>query len=97
MEKNIKYNFTANVVNEQPLAVMPASLAQKLLRDMASKLVGVRPVHIMEDFLAELHATKEAYSDDLEKFNAVALNYLNERSLIENVSKENWDAYKVSE
>lgn len=77
-------------VNNQDLAIMPASLAKRLLRLMA--------IHLST---ATLSSTVEEHVDVLrvcstmEEVLTVSGNFIQERVLIENVKTENWDAYTV--
>ena len=88
---NLVYNFAVNALDQQPLAVMPASLAKKLLFEFAEKLERV-----------SLNTIKGALIDDIRDASDVAgiisaaTNFVNERILVDNINAGNWDAYAVS-
>lgn len=93
----IKYDFTAkqavdSIRNAQPLAIMPADLAQKLLRVYANSLRVSNHESIIEKHIADLNKTK-----NMDEAIEVSLNFVEERVLIQNVSNEVWDAYEVKE
>lgn len=95
---NITLNFTnqqalANITETQPLAVMPAELAKKLLKMYASKLVNSTNKNIILDHTAIL----EAYANDgdLQGAMEASISWLGERELIQNAIHENWSAYSV--
>lgn len=95
---NIKFNFaTQNVVNQvvdnQELAVMPAALAQKLLRIYAEGLVETSNRSIINQHREVLKGFAE--NNDLNGAILETLSWIAERDLIQNIMHENWDAYKV--
>lgn len=95
---NIKFNFaTQNVVNQvvenQELAVMPAALAQKLLRIYANNLSTDTSDSIIQDHINTLRNCQR--ERDLDGAIKASLAWVAERDLIQNIVHENWDAYKV--
>ena len=87
---NVVLDFTRN--NSQPLAIMSAPLAKKLLQIMADRLQGARAEDIIADFISNLQHGGDA---NLEHVVNTAATFVEERTLIDNVVAENWDAYKV--
>jgi hypothetical protein len=97
MEKNITLDFTANkamesVTANQPLAIMPAELAKKLLKDYAKRLVNTSAEDIIDAFKADINPTLDSIPDVMNK----AASFIQERMLIENCAQENWDAFAVA-
>ena len=93
---NIVLDFTAEkavdgVLAGQPLAIMPASLAKKLLKDYANKLVKSTSYDIIRSFKDSIHSEK----DSIEIVMGKCADFIQERSLIENCSKENWEVFSV--
>lgn len=99
MNKNITLDFTTEkAVNGeiagQPLAIMPAELAKKLLKDYAKKLVAASSSEIIEPLM---HAIEIAYRHGtVNDAVSICANFIQERTLIDNCSKENWDAFAVN-
>lgn len=96
---NIKFNFaTQNVVNQvvenQELAVMPAVMAQKLLRIYAERLSDTTGRRIIQQHIEKLAVFAE--NDDLDSAIKESLAWVAERDLIQNIQHENWDAYSVA-
>lgn len=95
---NITLDFTKQntidvVVENQPVAVMPAKLAQKLLRLYATKLKNSRASDIINNLIGDLRTCAE--NQDLNNAKDIVLSWAAERELIDNISEENWDAYAV--
>lgn len=93
---NIKFNFaTQNAVNQvienQELAVMPAALAQKLLRMYAKELTSSTNRVIINDHIEVLRGC--ANENDLDAAISASLVWAAERDLIQNIMHENWEAY----
>lgn len=98
MNKNITLDFTANkameyVTANQPLAIMPAELAKRLLVDYAKKLQRASAHDIIITLISGLQDAdlSNSVSDAVEE---CAL-FIQERSLIDNCAKENWGAFTV--
>lgn len=96
--KNITLDFTAsnsvaNLAVDQPVAIMPAELAKKLLKMYASKLAASNNHHIIQ---TQIDILKD-YRDNADLNGAInaSLSWVIKRELIQNISNENWDAYKV--
>ena len=100
MSKNITLDFTAgkslnNIATEQPLAIMPAVLAQKLLSMYAEKMY-----YSSADAIISRHADdlkQYANANDLDGAIQASLSWVMERELIANIQSGNWDAYAVAE
>jgi hypothetical protein len=88
--KNVVYDFTQTP--NQPLAIMSAPLARKLLQIMVDHLSGATARDIIADFMMSLQSGGDA---NLEHVLSTAIAFVEERTLIDNVVAENWDAYKV--
>jgi hypothetical protein len=92
---NIVFDFTDDRAMQgltagQPLAVMPASLATKLLEMYAQHLVLSTDEHIIKKHTDELRECKT-----VEQAIRVSIDFIATRTLISNISNGNWDAYKV--
>lgn len=95
---NITLDFTQKaqieaVKDNQPLAVMPAVLAQKLLRMYATKLSRSSNTAIIDEHINMLKQYTEL--GDLDGAILASMSWLAERELIQNITHENWDAYTV--
>ena len=90
MENKLTLDFTMNV--SQDVAIMPASLARTLLMDYAERMTKVSQFTIINAHISDLRDMANA--GDLEGAVTCSQNFVNERTLIDNISKENWDAYK---
>jgi len=100
MNKNkVVLDFTQINSPEQDVAMMPANLAKKLLRDYSKQLVAASPYDIVEGLINDL---KDCYSLSNPKevvTGAIqrASEFVQERQLINNIVAENWNAYEVVE
>lgn len=99
-QHNIVLDFTANKQMEnllagQPVALMPADLAKKLLQMYAKNLRAAEPSEIIFNHITALQACGER--NDLQGAMAASTSFLLERELIENVVNEQWDVYNVEE
>jgi hypothetical protein len=98
MNKNITLDFTAEkavdgAIAGQPLAIMPAELAKKLLKDYAKKLVSASSSDIIKPLMEEIEI---AYRHGTVNDAVLACaQFIQERTLIDNCAKENWDAFAV--
>lgn len=81
------------MVVDQPVAVMPAELAKKLLQMYAERLRYASETEIIRDHIKTLE--KFATANDLEGAMSASLSWLTERELINNIAQGNWDAYKA--
>lgn len=92
---NVELDFTGIRENEfEPVAVMPTALAKKLLTMYADKLVNASPTDIVTCIIDELDTI--ARSDRNNKVGAAVdacTLFVQERQLIENCAKRNWNAY----
>ena len=98
MKNNIVLDFTANramegVTADQPLAIMPAELAKKLLKEYAKRLVNASAYDIIDAFKSDIHPGDDSIPDVMNK----AAGFIQERQLIENCAKENWDAFACNQ
>ncbi len=91
-------DFTKSPValDAQDIAILPLALAKRLLKMYADSLVSASSDKIIFVHIDNLRKITTGNSDfpvmDAAK---LSLEFYNERVLIENVCKENWDAYKV--
>jgi hypothetical protein len=95
---NVVYDFTQN--NSQPLAIMSATLAKRLLTIMSHRLVGASTSTIIDDFveqLLQLQRLEQAGDATIQDVINAALMFVEERNLIDNIVAENWNAYKVEQ
>jgi hypothetical protein len=97
MKQNITLDFTVNqtlqpLLEDMPLAIMPAELAKKLLRMYEKQLIRTRPQEIISSHIENLKR-----ADSVSKAEEISLNWILERELIKNVTAENWDAYAVNQ
>ena len=95
-QPNITLDFTAKnavegVMSTQELAIMPANLAKKLLKQYAQGLVRTSSYDIIRSFKDSIHNEK----DSIESVMCKCADFIQERSLIENCSKENWEVFSV--
>jgi hypothetical protein len=93
---NVVLDFTTNksingVLAGQPVAILPAELAKKLLAEYASKLVKSSLENIIED-----HVQNIRNSEDHAELMRKSIEFIQERELIQNCAAENWNAYEVN-
>ena len=93
MKQNIIFDFTQGV-EEMEVAVMPAHLAYKLLKKYAESLSKASVDEIVGEFLDDLRAAKK---DGLSVVIDVAREWVDERTLIHNISTNNWNVYAVQQ
>jgi hypothetical protein len=89
--KNVTLDFTSSNRTED-IAMMPAKLAKKLLKDFAEKLTTATKDEIVNKHCEELQKSKS-----VQEAVELSIDWANERYLIEHVSKENWDIFKLQE
>ena len=92
---NVVLDFTTNksidgLLAGQPVAILPAELAKKLLVDYANKLAKTSLHNIIEEHVDSLRSSKD-HQDMMEK----SISFIQERELIQNCAAKNWDAYAV--
>lgn len=98
MKQNITLNFTAEkavngAIAGQPLAIMPAELAKKLLKDYATKLVSASDSDIIKPLMEDIEiAYRHGTVNDAV---LVCAQFIQERTLIDNCAKENWNVFAV--
>jgi hypothetical protein len=89
-EYNVELDFTGiKQASFEPVAVMPTALAKKLLKMYADKLVNASTFEIVSAFKAEIHPGDDSVEDVMNKCTL----FVQERQLIENCAKGNWNAY----
>ena len=96
MEKNIVLDFTATqavagIANDQPLAIMPAELAKKLLKTYAKNLIGASSYEIIQGFKDSIASDSDSIDDVMNK----CVEFVQERTLIEHCAKEQWDYFNT--
>ena len=103
MQKNITLDFTANKAIEsltagQPLALLPAELAKKLLKLYATQLNKTSAREIITNHISNLRdiVNEDNVEDKLSKAIVASIEWIQERDLISNVVAENWDVYTVN-
>jgi len=98
MNKNkVVLDFTQINSPEQDVAMMPANLAKKLLKDYAEKLTRASGRDILNHHMAELEGILHSDGDVLAKGIQCSIEFVQERQLINNIVAENWNAYEVVE
>ena len=102
MQKNITLDFTANKAIEsltagQPLALLPAELAKKLLKLYATQLNKTSAREIITNHISNLRdiVNEDNVEDKLSKAIVASIEWIQERDLITNVLANNLDAYAV--
>jgi len=92
---NVTLDFTVNqdlngLIAGQPVAILPAELAKKLLKMMADKMR-----HASLSTIIEAHVTTLRAATDVNEAVNISSAFIQERTLIDNVVAGNWDAYTV--
>lgn len=95
LTQNVVLDFTSNksingMLTGQPVAIMPAELAKKLLADYAIKLNKTTLSSIIEEHVSKLRESKD-HHDMMVK----SIEFIQERELIQNCATKNWEAYTV--
>lgn len=95
--QNITLDFTSEkalngLTAGEPLALMPASLAKKLLTNYANSLRSSTAEEIINKHIHELQRAA-----DMDDAIQMSLDFVTERDLIKNVCNGNWYAYNVTE
>lgn len=94
-KNKVVLDFT-QVNTQVDVAVMPASIAQRALKALAEQCSKTHYGVIMSDHIEDLKTCK-ADGDGYSAFIAKSQDFVQERVLMDNIQKENWDAYKVEE
>lgn len=97
-KNNIVLDFSGNksmdtMLAGQPLAIMPAELAKKLLKIYANTFIRADAADIINDHITDLHIA--AAEKDLNTAMKISFEWLQERDLIKHILCDDWDAYKV--
>lgn len=103
MNKNLNVTLDFTIIQQdtqQPVAVMPAELAKKLLKMYARGLVNASPRDIILPIIDELQGIingKEP-KDNTKVQEAVqaCMQFVAERQLIDDCAHENWNAYSTA-
>lgn len=90
---NVVFDFTKSGQPSPDVAIMPAALAKQLLQDFAASLLNVKAIAIMDWHLENLGVIKQQH--DFDAFVKASQDFLDERTLINNIKNGNWDVYKV--
>lgn len=96
-DKKITLDFTQVSGPDQELALMPAALAKRLLQRMADDLVMVSQREIVNSLIEQLEQDKVKGDKAVEAAITTCFNFVQERTLIENISKDNWEFYTIPE
>lgn len=104
MKQNITLDFTtSNAVtsqlDQQELAIMPAILAKKLLKDYAQGLISCSPrdiiLPLIDDLQSIINGSYEAGSNKVNQAITLCADFIQERGLITACSNEEWDKFAV--
>ena len=101
MKKNITLDFTATtavaaITEEQELALMPASLAKRLLKQYADHLVSASQRDIVERIADNLNAIASSNEKDKIDLAMIACaEFIQERTLIRECARENWHYFNT--
>jgi len=96
INQNVIMDFNKSPDSTQPLAIMPARLAVKLLKDYADSLVHSNVHDITKrhtDHLLHLAGS----GSPLREIVDASLEFVNERTLINNVKEGNWEVYNITD
>jgi len=88
---NIVSNFIIDQSQNIEVALMPNQLAKVLLKEYAKRLKAASKEEIIG-----IHCGRLKTSESLEEAIQLSIEWTQERVLIEQISKENWDMFKVS-
>jgi hypothetical protein len=78
-------------IQSNEIAIMPASLAKKLLKMMAGNLQYASSRDINSAFIDEVRSNIDSVPNVVE----IARSFVLERELVSHILKEDWDFYKV--
>lgn len=91
--QNVIYDFcNTKLLESQPVAVMPAGMARKLLEFSSFFIRNMSFEEIKADIIKDLHQ-----APTIEELELRALSFIQMRELLDNVEKKNWSAYSVLE
>lgn len=85
-------DFT-QINSRQEVAMMPANLAKKLLKEYAQRLTHVGVRVIVQKHIDEL--IKASNEQGMTEVLTITTEFLQERQLIEHISNDNWGAYAM--
>lgn len=96
--KNVTLDFTVNkamdfAVENQELAVMPANLAKKLLRDYAQNITLASNFSIISPLALALSSS--ANNGTVKDAVQLCVEFIQERSLIEACANEDWEKFTI--
>lgn len=87
----------ALVVENQEVAVMPATLAKKLLKEYAQNLVKGNKYQIIDPLIDALIRVVKEQDGEVNDAVHLCVEFIQERTLIEACAKEDWNKFAVSE
>lgn len=90
---NVVFDFT-QTNSQVDVAIMPASIAQRALHALAEQCSRTSPHAIMNEHVKHLSKLAED-TQNYSAFIAASQDFVQERVLMDNIQKENWDAYAV--
>jgi hypothetical protein len=94
--QNVVLDFTTNTaMDKQELAILPASLAKKVLKMYADNLVKASSREIIGNHIDALRSAMNE-PKAMENVVKISMDFINERNLIENCAAENWKAYDAT-
>lgn len=91
--KNIVLDFTRTPEGgfmEQPVAIMPAELAKRLLIDYVANLQKASVANIRDQYMLEINGCQS-----VDQLIHASLAFVQERELINYVLKQNWEPFEV--
>jgi len=100
-ELNVTLDFTIiQQDNTQPVALMPAELAKKLLKMYAKGLVNASPRDIILPIIDELqdiiNSNEPKDNNKVQDAVNACMQFVAERQLIADCAHENWNAYSTA-
>jgi len=98
-KQNITLDFTMNnavniAMKDQELAIMPASLAKKLLKDYSTKLVSSSNYNIIKPLIRALDTVIS--NGTVQQAVEECINFIQERTLIDACAKEDWNVFSTA-
>ena len=98
-EQNIVLDFTNSKtiekqLGEQPLAIMPAHIAEKLLTLAAEQMIKASSKEIIEDHIVSLENIVRS-GKGLNEAVRESIEWIQERELIHNIASGAFDSYRV--
>jgi hypothetical protein len=99
MKKDLNVTLDFTIIQQdtqQPIALMPAELAKKLLKMYAKGLVNASPRDIILPIIDELQGIINDKEDkSVDRAVQACMQFVAERQLIDDCSKENWNVYST--